>query len=476
VLALAVLVACAVNPVTGRREFMLLGTEDEIALGQNADRDIVTSYGVYPDEEFTAFIEAMGDEMAAISHRPELEYTFRILDSPVINAFALPGGYVYMTRGILAFLCSEAELAGVVGHEIGHITARHSAQRYSTAQLAQVGLGIGSAISEDFRRYAGFAQAGVGLLLLRFGRSDERQADDLGVRYSTAVGYEAAEMANFFQTMEMMNPGSSQGLPGLLSTHPSPDERVETIRGHARRRKAEAGDVELKIGREVYLNRIDGIVYGDDPRQGYVADGRFLHPMLAVQFPIPTGWALQNMSSQIQIVDEKEEAIILVTLGDTESPEEEAQAFISANSPEVLENSATRVNGMPARRVRSQINSEDGSIRILSYFIGRDNVIYVFHGIASPTSFSDYFSAFENTMTGFSALTDPALLDVEPDRLRIRTVTAAGTLGETLRAFEVPTDRLQEIGYMNGMRLEDRVEAGSRIKVVEFNAPGSGDQ
>ncbi len=473
-LALALLVACAVNPVTGRREFMLLGTEDEIALGREADGDIVASYGVYPDEEFTVYIEAIGDEMASISHRPELDYTFRILDSHVVNAFALPGGYVYVTRGILAHLSSEAELAGVVGHEIGHITARHSAQRYSSAQLAQIGLGIGSAISEDFQRYSGFAQTGIGLLLLRFGRDDERQSDDLGGRYDTAVGYEAAEMANFFETMEMMNPGGGQGLPGLFSTHPSPEERVETIRGHARRRKAEAGDIELKVGRDAYLERIDGMVYGEDPRQGYVSGGRFLHPMLAVQFPVPPEWSLQNMANQVQITEEEEEAIILVTLGETESPEAEAEGFITANAPEVLRNEAVRVNGMAARRVLSEVSSDQGSIRILSYFIERGDLIYVFHGITSPDKYADHLTTFERTMTGFDELIDRALIDVTPDRLRMRRATVGGTLEEALKAFGMPEERLQEMAYLNGMRLQDRIEAGSPVKVVEFNAPGGG--
>jgi predicted Zn-dependent protease len=202
VAVLLLIVSCAVNPVTGKREFMLLSTDDEIALGRNADRDIVAAYGEYQNPELAAYVTEIGLRMAEQSHRPDLPYAFRILDTPVINAFALPGGYVYVTRGIMAYLDSEAELAGVVGHEIGHVTARHSAQRYSQAQLAQLGLGIGSAVSSQFRRYSRYAEAGVGLLLLRFSRDDERQSDELGVTYATAVGYEAGEMARFFETLD----------------------------------------------------------------------------------------------------------------------------------------------------------------------------------------------------------------------------------------------------------------------------------
>ena len=196
--------SCARNPVTGKQEFMLLSESDEIKMGQQTDGSVVQMYGIYEDEKLAEYINDLGQKMAKISHRPHLKYEFKIMDSPVINAFAVPGGYIYVTRGILAHLNNEAELAGVVGHEIGHVTARHSAKKYSETYVANLGLGVGSMISKDFAMFAGLAAQGLGLLFLRFSRDDERQSDVLGVEYSTKVGYDAREMANFFQTLDKM--------------------------------------------------------------------------------------------------------------------------------------------------------------------------------------------------------------------------------------------------------------------------------
>jgi predicted Zn-dependent protease len=193
--------SCARNPVTGKREFMLLSEGDEIKMGKQTDEQVIQMYGIYEDEKLKSYVDALGQKMAKISHRSHLNYEFKVMDSPVINAFAVPGGYVYVTRGILAHLNSEAELAGVIGHEIGHVAARHSAQKYSETYVANIGLGVGSMVSQDFANFAGLAAQGLGLLFLRFSRDDERQSDDLGVQYSTKVGYDAREMANFFATL-----------------------------------------------------------------------------------------------------------------------------------------------------------------------------------------------------------------------------------------------------------------------------------
>ena len=188
-LSLLFILSCAVNPVTGKREFMLLSEADEIKLGQQSDPSIVQMYGVYDDEKMQKYLDDLGSKMVAVSHRSNLKFDFKLMDSPVINAFAVPGGYVYITRGIMAYMNSEAELAGVVGHEIGHVTARHSAKQYSNAQVAQLGLGLGSVLAPEFAGYAGLAAQGIGLLFLRFSRDHERQSDDLGVEYATKVGY-----------------------------------------------------------------------------------------------------------------------------------------------------------------------------------------------------------------------------------------------------------------------------------------------
>jgi predicted Zn-dependent protease len=181
---------------------MLMSKGQEIAMGQQSDPEIVAFFGLYDDERLQRFINEKGKQMAAVSHRKELPYEFKIVDSPVVNAFAVPGGFVYFTRGIMAHFNNEAEFAGVLGHEIGHITARHSAKQYSNAMLGQIGLVAGSVISPEFAQLADVAQQGLQLLFLKFGRDAESQSDKLGVEYSTKIGYDASEMAGFFSTLD----------------------------------------------------------------------------------------------------------------------------------------------------------------------------------------------------------------------------------------------------------------------------------
>src|SRR5205809_5248844 len=193
--ALAVFAAgCAVNPATGSRQLMLVSESQEIALGRDYDQQVAASVGIYPDSELQRYIQQFGARLAATSERPNLPWSFRVVDDPVVNAFTLPGGFIYVTRGILAHLNSEAELAGVVGHEIGHVTARHSASQMSKQQLAQIGLVVGTIASPEFARYAGVASAGLGVLFLKFSRDDESQADHLGLRYMRRAAYDPREM------------------------------------------------------------------------------------------------------------------------------------------------------------------------------------------------------------------------------------------------------------------------------------------
>ena len=187
--------ACAVNPATGARELSFVGEGQEIAMGRQSDPGIVAQMGLYPDSSVQRYVSELGLRMAAVSERPDLPWTFRVLDDPTVNAFALPGGFVYITRGILTHLTSEAQLAGILGHEIGHVTARHSVTQMSRTQLAQIGLVVGMVFSETVREYGGLAAQGIGLLSLSYGRDDELESDHLGLRYMTRLGYEPRELA-----------------------------------------------------------------------------------------------------------------------------------------------------------------------------------------------------------------------------------------------------------------------------------------
>ncbi len=468
---LFLVVACSRNPVTGKKEFMLISEKQEMAMGAGADPAIVAQYGLYQDAEIQSFINAKGQAMAKISHRPNLNYSFKVLDSPVINAFAVPGGYVYFTRGILAHFNNEAEFAGVLGHEIGHVTARHSAQQYSKSMLAQVGLIAGMVAAPKFAQYANSAQQGLGLLFLKFGRDDESQSDRLGVEYSTKIGYDAHHMANFFNTLKRMR--TTQGgeeIPTFMSTHPDPGDRFNKVHEQADYWQKGLKATNLKEGRDSYLRMIDGLVYGEDPRQGYFEKGYFYHPELRFVFPYPSSWQKVNAPSQVQMGAKDGKAMMIFTLAKEQSLTQAAQAFIQENQLTQVESRNVTVNGMQAiMSVADQAANQQNqspAIRILTYFISYNGKIYKFHGLSETKDFYTYRNTFEQTMTGFNKLTDQAKINVKPDVIKIETAKQTASLQFIMKSFNMPEDKMEALSLLNGMKLTDKVQQGTLIKTL----------
>jgi predicted Zn-dependent protease len=460
--------SCAKNPVTGKRNINFLSTEQEIAMGKEADPDIVNTFGLYNDEKLQRFIDEKGQQMAAISHRSNLNYDFKIVDSPVINAFAVPGGYVYFTRGIMAHFNNEAEFAGVLGHEIGHIAARHSARQYSKGILAQIGLVAGMVLSPEFAQFSDIAQTGVGLLFLKYGRDAERESDRLGVEYSTKIGYDAQEMAEFFHTLERKSEQSGgQAIPNFLSTHPSPADRFKRVTKLAAEWRSKVADKNLEVNREPYLRMIDGMVYGDDPKQGYVENNVFYHPVLKFQYSVPTGWILENTPQQVQMAPKDGKAIMMLTLAQGNSLESAAQQILEKNKLQLVESIKESVNGLPAIAMVADLQQQQGVVRTLTYLIQYGENIYSIMGASSANDFSNYMSLFSNTMKSFSTLTDASKINVQPDRIRVKPVKIAGTLAQALRDLGAKQDKMEELAILNGMTLEERVDKGMLIKLIE---------
>ncbi len=237
------------------------------------------------------------------------------------------------------------------------------------------------------------------------------------------------------------------------------------MRRLAEQEKSQKGLGDLKVARDAYLDLIDGIVFGPDPRQGYVADGRFFHPELRFEFPLPEGWNLENMAAQVQMMSENEKAMMLMSLGTEGSPAEEADAFVSSSGAEVLANTAVTVNRLSARRLLTQATSDGTTLRILSYFISNGGRIYVMHGFSASSDFGGFRETFESTMRGFRNLDDADRINVEPVRLRIHRVEAPATLEEVLNQIGVEEDQFETLAHLNGMQLSDPLETGMRIKV-----------
>jgi predicted Zn-dependent protease len=462
----ASLQSCAVNPVTGKKELMLLSKGGELALGQEYDPSVVAMFGMYDDPKIQRFIEEKGQEMARISHRPELPYEFKVLDSPVVNAFAVPGGFVYFTRGILAHFNNEAEFAGVLGHEIGHITARHSAKQYSRQVLAQIGLVAGMVISPDFAQYADVAQTGLGLLFLKYGRDAETQSDRLGVEYSTQIGYDAREMAGFFLTLKRLGGGGD--IPTFLSTHPDPGDRHVTVNRQARELQQQMQRSNFKVNRNEYLNLIDGLVYGEDPRQGYFENNTFYHPVLKFQFPVPNGWRTTNTPNEVQMAPQDGKAVMLLTLSPQNNLNAAADAMLQQFQFTQLNRQSDRINGLPALVVSAEQADQQSQqvIQLLAYLIEYEGRIYMLKGLSYQQDFANYSSRFQQTMTGFRQLTDPARLNAQPERIRIKRIENNTTLQAALREAGIANNRLEEFAILNGMQLNDNLARGMLIKVA----------
>ncbi len=459
---------CAVNPVTGEHELMLLTEEDEIRLGQQTDSQVVSEYGVYKDAQLMAYLNDMGKRLAKVSHRPGLPYAFKVLDTPVVNAFAVPGGYVYFTRGILANLNSEAELAGVMGHELGHITARHSAQQYSRAQMTQLALGGAMMFSQTLRALEPLAQMGVGLLFLSYSRDNEREADDLGVAYSSQAGYDASHMALFFGTLERMKPTSDKsGLPEWFSTHPDPEDRIGAVQREAKKWREALGLKNFKVNRDAYLKEINGMVYGEDPREGFVEDDVFYHPLLRFQFPVPPNWTLQNTRAMVQMTSGKKDAAIMFMLSSAKTPEQAARDFVRKNRARLMASDRKMINGLSAVRTVSKIMTNQGTLEIMSGYVQKGGRVYEFHGLAPENAFRSYQPVFQKTMGGFRKLTNKRMLNRKPFRIQVASVPRTGTVKQALKALGAPNRKLQAWAVMNGKTLDETVQAGTLMKIVK---------
>ncbi|MCJ7449158.1 MAG: M48 family metalloprotease [Bacteroidales bacterium] len=467
-----VVFSCAVNPVTGKRQIMLMSEAQEVAMGQEYDPQVLATFGLYENTGLQNLVQGMGTEIGKISHRPNLEYYIKIVDSPVVNAFAVPGGYVYLTRGILAQLNNEAELAGVIGHEMGHIAARHSVSQQSKQQLGQLLLIGGMIASEKFASYAEYALQGMQLLFLKFSRDDEREADQLGVEYSSKISYDAHKMADFFLVLNKMNLASSEGgVPTFLSTHPDPGDRYNSVNQIATRWQDSLKLSPWKVNANNYLQLINGIVYGEDPRQGYAEGNIFYHPELKFKFSFPTGWKMENLPTQVNMAPEDGKALMIFTLSSQKTLQEAAQSTIKELKLTLVESRNTTVSGMPAIATVSKQVSQDQStgqqqsLMVLSYFIDYNSMFYVFHGVTAEADFSSYNKLFESNMISFSKLTDPAKLNVKPKKVLVKSVQRAGTLADAFIYYQVPEKLRSELALLNNLELTDKVQAGKLIKI-----------
>jgi predicted Zn-dependent protease len=469
ILIAAVLTACATNPVTGKRELSLMSEEQEIGIGREQDAQVRKEMGVYTDEALQKYIMDIGVRLSRVSERPELPWHYTVVDSPAVNAFALPGGFIYITRGIMPFLDNEAELAGVLGHETGHVTARHASQQYSRSTSAGLGLLLGSILVPQARPFASLGQSGLGVLMLKYGRDDEAQADALGVKYASTAGWDPAGIPAMLTTLGRIEETSdNKGVPNWLLTHPVAEDRVQRVQAAVR--DAEKGADRFTTDRDGYLKRITGLVYGDNPEQGVVRAGSFLHAGLRFAVEFPQGWDVSNGQTQVVAKPSGENALIL--LQEVQKPVGRTIQDIALRAMEsagfrALDGGRTTINGLDAF-IGTYVGAvqDFGRVTVRAAHIVHDRTIFLVAGIGSQQIYDRFEPMFTKSLNSFRPLTRGEAESIRPNRIDLYTAVAGDTWQGIAEHQGKGVVKATTLAIMNGHPVTEQPRVGERLKIV----------
>lgn len=474
--------SCAIqkNPVSGNQRLMAYSWSQEVQIGQEVDQELVREFGLYDDERVAEYVDRLGQEMVEVSHMRregtdrqfrETEFFFRVLDSPVINAFALPGGYVYVTRGLMAHMNNEAQLAVVVGHEIGHVAARHASQRALRQQLGQIAIIGGAVLGQEFLGLPGesilnLSSQAAQLIFLSYGRDAERESDRLGVEYSAMMGYQAAEGAAFFTSLKRISEQAGQRIPTMLSSHPDPGERERNIPREAQK-WAERGYEQTILNQEEYLNVLQGMIYGEDPRQGFREGDRFVHPDLEFQFPVPQNWNLINQPDQVVLVSQASDGVMIFRIdGSSETARSSVQSFIEQDGISVNSQSeAVSSDEFTAYSADITVSQQEGDLRAIVYALEFDGRVYRFINYTTVGKFSDYQSAFTSVPANFDRLTEESILNIQPAKIQLVTVEEAKPFRQFLPDQLPPNTTEEDLAILNQVQLDETIQPGTVLKI-----------
>lgn len=460
------LAGCATNPATGRPMVSLVSPQEEQRTGREMHPQILREFGRYENERVQAYVNRVGQSLVPRTELPNAQWTFTVLDSPIVNAFALPGGYVYITRGLIALAQNEAEVASVLGHEMGHVTARHAAQR-QTAALGAGLLGVLVGAVTGSSDLAG-ASAGTGQAVVAgYSREQEFEADDLGIRYIGRTGYDVNASSSFLNRMGEQSrlEAAMMGQPGrvdqynILSTHPRTPDRVARA---AREAKA-AGSSGNRIDQDSYLAVIDGMIYGDSADQGFVRGSRFVHPQLGFGFDAPPGYRLFNRADSV--VAQSSGGGILI-FDRQQGGGSLSNAFARATNNAASNVRAMEINGFEAisGTVRGSLNNRPVQIRVVTLRYDQ-NTIYRFRS-ADLNGGSN--QAADQAARSFNRLSGGEASGLQPHRIRVVTVRPGDTVQSLASRMPFPDFREERFRLLNGMTGGDRsLTPGQRVKIVQ---------
>ncbi len=470
--------ACAVNPVTGRQDLVLLSEQDEIALGRQTNQEVLKQYSVYENPALQKYVQRVGEKLAAKSHRNNLIYRFTVLDSKEINAFALPGGYIYITRGLMAYLKSEAELAAVLGHEIGHVTARHSVRQYSATQLANIGITLGAVFIPGMNQATNQLAQLFGAALLRgYGREHELEADRLGAEYLARSNYNPNAMLDvisvlknqeIFETEAAKAEGREPNIyHGVFSTHPNNDTRLQEVVSTAHSLTNAGG--KNYVGYEEYMTMVDNLVYGDSPHEGILRGRKFFHEELGFAISFPQNWNVHNQPDRLLVTSPGGKALLQINVEDINkriSPREFMIQRLGLSN--LTDETAIKVNGLDAHTGISVINTSAGQRPVRFTVIYLDQRAFIIAGMTeNPNDLSRYDKDIMETAQSFHALTDNEKILAKP--LHLKVVQADENTRFTTLAKQSPIEthaeaklRLLNAKYPNGEPFK-----GELLKIVQ---------
>ncbi len=454
---------CVTNPVTGKKELMLISEADEIAMGAQVHQGLGIEYGFYEDPQLTAYVRKVAERLLPAVHRPQLKYHFHILDTPVQNAFAAPGGYIYITRGLLAMMNSEAELAVVLGHELGHVNARHSASKLSRNLLFGIGLALAGELNEDIKKAMPAVQIATALVSLQYSRDDEYQADGLGVAYARSAHYNPTAMIDFFSSLEQLKAMSGGGgMPNFLSTHPLTPKRIEAVK-----QLLQTDDLQLKTDERSYLARINGLDYGPSPLSMRVENGMLLYPKGQYALQLQTGWKVSEQGGLVTLVSADEKTVLLVknTPADQALPELHRQHLEPLNPLSIIDQQTSTISGRRAQLTMAD-KLENGQraygLQLLSLIHGRQGFgFYLLNeqdlAITRVTEVHSMISSLRSIRPS----------DIPKSR-KLSTRPAGGglTLEGLLDNWKIPSNEWNHIAFLNRLPLDKTVAPGRLIKLI----------
>lgn len=467
---------CAINPVTGKQDLVLMSEQSEVALGRKTNKEVLQQYIVYDNPELQAYVNEVGQKLAMNSHRNNLIYRFTVLDSKDVNAFALPGGYIFITRGLMAYLNSEAELAAVLGHEIGHVTARHSVRQYSAAKLTGIGSALASIFIPGMNQASNQLMQVMGTAFLRgYGREHELEADKLGAEYVARTNYDAESMLDVirvlknqetFETQRAKSEGREPRIyHGLFSTHPDHDTRLQEIVEYASKYQSQTGS---RKGREEYLNKIDGLIFGDSPQQGITRGNNFYHEQLDISIAFPEKWNITNLPDKLIITAPQGVATQQILLEDLNKRISPREFMIQRLGLKTLTNDKPlKINGLEAHTGIATINTGNGKRAARFTVIYFNNQAYILVGVTKdPKAMSHYDAAFMETARSFHQMTQNERLLAKP--LRLKIVNSTNETNFKSLAQQSPLEKYQEeqLRLLNGLYPQGKASSKALLKII----------